>query len=66
MTVNFIVVARTRTESTDGTIYQVRLKSKEGHRLILRFRDEEGLHGFALGQPIYVEIKNPQKTLKET
>jgi len=63
--INFRVAARTKSETEkEGTIYQVRLKSAEGHRLVLKSPDEAALHGFALGEEITVQIKNPQKTLE--
>jgi hypothetical protein len=63
--IDFRVVARAKTETEkEGTIYKVRFKSSEGHRLILRSPDEAALYGFALGETITIEIKNPQKTLE--
>jgi len=63
--IEFRVVARAKTETEkEGTIYQIRFKSSEGHRLILRSPDEAALYGFALGETITLEIKNPQKTLE--
>jgi len=65
MNIDFKVVARVKTESAEeGTIYQVRLKSREGHRLILKSPDEAALRGFALGESITVQVKNPQRTLE--
>jgi len=63
--IEFNVVARTKSETEkEGTVYQVRFKSNEGHRLVLRSPDEAALYGFALGETITIKIKNPQKTLE--
>jgi len=63
--IEFRVVARTKTETEkEGTIYQVRLRSSEGHRLVLRSPDEAALYGFPLGETITVHVMNPQKTLE--
>ena len=64
MEIDFRVIARARTETEKkGMIYQVRFKSSEGHKLVLRSPDEAALHGFGLGESITVQLTNPQTTL---
>lgn len=63
--IDFRVVARTKTETEkEGTVYRVRFKSSEGHKLILRAHDKAIFHSYPLGETITVEIRNAQRTLE--
>ena len=63
----FEVIAKAKRETADkGVKYEVRLRSKEGHKLIL-VSDVDVFQNLTI-RPIrselHVEIKNPQKTLE--
>lgn len=62
----FECVRKSKNESTRGLLYTVRFRSKEGHVLVLQDVSPSFCEGYMIGSKITVDIKNPQKTLKET
>jgi len=62
---SFMVVARVKREAAKGTIYQVLLRSKEGHRLTLQDESSAIHNGFILGDHFDVAIEKTQTTLTE-
>lgn len=65
-TLVFEMVAKVKKETADkATKYEARLKSKEGHRLILVSEtDFQNLTVRPVRSELHVEVKNPQKTLE--
>ena len=63
----FEVLSRAKRETADkDTKYEVRLRSKEGHKLILVSDTDifQNLTIRPIRSVLQVEIKNPQKTLE--
>jgi len=62
---SFMVVARVKREVAKGTVYQVKLRSKEGHSLTLQDESSAIHTGFILGDHFDVGIEKVQTTLAE-
>ena len=61
----FRVVSRSKIEKADGVKYKVKLKSSEGHTLMLVAPTSEIFVGFSIGETVPVDIrKEVQKTLE--
>jgi hypothetical protein len=64
-TLSFMVVARVKRETAAGTVYQVKLRSKEGHTLTLQDESSAIHNGFVLGDHFDVAVETKQTTLTE-
>jgi len=63
--ISFMVVARVKRETADAEVYQVRLRSKEGHLLTLVDDSSAIFNGFIIGDSFDVVLEREQTTLTE-
>jgi len=61
--ISFLVVGRVKRENSKGIVYQVKLRSKEGHRLILESDSSAIFDGFPVDDKVSVFIDRVQATL---
>jgi len=62
-TLRFMVVGRSTRETASGVIYEVRLQSKSGHRLVLRADSSAIFEGYVIGSFVDISVGKEQTTL---